>query len=319
MKKTLYTFIILLIGLTLVSCQNRYQYVEGKINVTATTNVMANLAEEIGGEKVSVYALMGAGIDPHQYIARPSDYSALDKADFILVSGLNLEGKMTAIFESYQKQSNRFVLSIGSEIIEKSNDDIKTLLIEDENFGGNYDPHFWFNIDLYKEAAKYVYLSFIELDSENLSYYESRYLSYVDELSQLDNEVFNSLEDISVEERVLITAHDAFQYFGRKYDFTVYSLQGLSTEDEVSPSDVKDVVEVVKRHNVKAIFPETSVPVETITSVKEALNREGYSVIIGGNLYSDSLGDSEDDNTYIKMYKKNIKIIIDAFNQAKGV
>src|SRR5690554_126695 len=110
MKKIFNVFILLLIGITLVSCQNRYQYIDGKINITATTNVMANLAEELGGEKVNVYALMGAGIDPHQYIARPSDYTALKQADFILVSGLNLEGKMSAIFESYEEQSDKFVL-----------------------------------------------------------------------------------------------------------------------------------------------------------------------------------------------------------------
>lgn len=319
MKKIFNVFILLLIGITLVSCQNRYQYIDGKINITATTNVMANLAEELGGEKVNVYALMGAGIDPHQYIARPSDYTALKQADFILVSGLNLEGKMSAIFESYEEQSDKFVLSVGNEFVNSSSNEIKSLLIEDEHFGGNYDPHFWFNIDLYKEAAKYVYNALIELDSENEVYYQTRYENYLLDLSNLDDETTNLLSVIGNIDRYLITAHDAFQYFGQKYDFNVHSLQGLSTEAEVSPSDVREVVEIIKEHNVKAIFPETSIPVETITSVKEALNREGYEVIIGGNLYSDSLGDSDDDNTYIKMFKKNVEIIIEAFTASKGV
>lgn len=318
MKKLLNTLIVFIFGAILVSCQPRYQYIEDKINITATTNVMADLANEIGGENVSVYALMAAGIDPHQYIARPSDYTALNKADMILVSGLNLEGKMTSIFESYDKQSNKFVLSIGNKILSESSDELKSLLIEDENFGGNYDPHFWFDIDLYKEAAKYVFEALKELDNTNASYYEDRLNNYLLELNTLNEEIILNLSSIENTDRFLITAHDAFQYFGNKYDFKVYSLQGLSTEDEVSPSDIREVVSVVKEHNVKAIFPETSVPVETITSVKEALSRDGYDVVVGGNLYSDSLGDSDDDNTYIKMYLKNVNIILKAFDESKG-
>ncbi|WP_162151226.1 metal ABC transporter solute-binding protein, Zn/Mn family [Haploplasma modicum] len=307
MKRLLYLLFILTSSLLLSSCGNKYYYDLEKINITTTTNIMKDLADRIGGEKVNVYSLMGPGIDPHQYIARPNDFIALDKADLIIASGLHLEGKIIGVIESFENDGNKNVLNIGTSLI---NSDKKDLLIENENFGGLYDPHFWFDINLYIEATTIIKDKLILLDSNNREYYQNNFDSYLTELLELIKYAKDNFSKIKENNRYLITAHDAFEYLGKEFGFTVMSLQGLSTEAEVSPSDVKEIIDIILKYKIVAIFPETSVPIETITSVKEALNRNNYKVTIGGNLYSDSLGGNSDDDTYIKMYKKNIDTIV---------
>lgn len=307
MKRLLYLLFILTSSLLLSSCGNKYYYDLEKINITTTTNIMKDLADRIGGEKVNVYSLMGPGIDPHQYIARPNDFIALDKADLIIASGLHLEGKIIGVIESFENDGNKNVLNIGTSLI---NSDKKDLLIENENFGGLYDPHFWFDINLYIEATTIIKDKLILLDINNKEYYQNNFDSYLTELLELINYAKDNFSKIKENNRYLITAHDAFEYLGKEFCFTVMSLQGLSTEAEVSPSDVKEIIDIILKYQIVAIFPETSVPIETITSVKEALNRNNYKVTIGGNLYSDSLGGNSDDDTYIKMYKKNIDTIV---------
>jgi manganese/zinc/iron transport system substrate-binding protein len=307
MKRLLYLLFILTSSLLLSSCGNKYYYDLEKINITTTTNIMKDLADRIGGEKVNVYSLMGPGIDPHQYIARPNDFIALDKADLIIASGLHLEVKIIGVIESFENDGNKNVLNIGTSLI---NSDKKDLLIENENFGGLYDPHFWFDINLYIEATTIIKDKLILLDINNKEYYQNNFDSYLTELLELIKYAKDNFSKIKENNRYLITAHDAFEYLGKEFGFTVMSLQGLSTEAEVSPSDVKEIIDIILKYQIIAIFPETSVPIETITSVKEALNRKNYKVTIGGNLYSDSLGGNSDDDTYIKMYKKNIDTIV---------
>lgn len=310
MKKLIYSLLIIISSILLTSCNtNYYNYVEGKINISATTNIMGDLAKSIGKDKVSVYNLMGARVDPHGYIPRPNDYRALSQADIILVSGLHLEAKMGEIFKEYEK--TKVVIAVGDQLLESN---LKDRLIESVDFGDNYDPHFWFDIPLYKEAAKIFTQVLIDYDSSNEQYYTNNLLSYLDELSSLEIKVNNLLETLGNIPRILVSAHDAFAYLELEYNFKVYALQGLSTEDEISPSDIINITKIVIDNNVTAIFPETSVPVETIISLSESIrnHKDGYEITIGNNLYSDSMGDSNDDNTYLKMYLKNIKTIVSA-------
>ena len=318
MKKLLSIILITIFSISLVSCSKRYHYDETKINITTTTNIMADLATQIGKERVNVFSLMGAGVDPHQYIARPNDYNALNKADFILVSGLHLEGKMSTIFDNYQQTTNKTVLSVGNSILDNSSKELTNRLIVSSDFGNNYDPHFWFDIPLYQEASRYVLESLIAYEPASKEYFTTNYNDYVVKLNKLELEVTRLLEVIPYDERYLISAHDAFEYFGNEHGFEVYALQGLSTEDQVSPSDVKEIVNLVVENKVKAIFPEHSVPNETIKSVSEEVNKKGHNVTIGDNLYSDSIGDQDDDNTYIKMYLKNVNTIINAFTRKEN-
>lgn len=317
MKKTTYMLFLILSLFSLASCITVYEYDENKINITTTTNLMANLASEIGMEHVNVYPLMGAGVDPHQYVARPNDYLALDRADLILASGLHLEGKMVEIFKSFDKQDNKHVLVLGDEIKNSSSLELKDLLILNSNFGDNYDPHFWFNIDLFKEAAFYLKETLINLDSSNSSDYILNYNNYINQLDDLKIEVIEMLDVIPLEDRYLISAHDAFEYFGKEFGFEILALQGLSTESEVSPADIREMINYIIEKDIKTVFPETSVPIETIKALTEALKRKGHPIIIGDNLYSDSLGNSMDDNTYILMYKKNVTAITKAYLESR--
>ncbi|HHW80004.1 MAG TPA: zinc ABC transporter solute-binding protein [Acholeplasmataceae bacterium] len=316
MKKTIFTIILLLFTLFLVSCNTkRYEYIEGKINVTATTNIMGDLAFSIGGNKVSVYNLMDAGVDPHSYIPRPGDYNALGRADIILVSGLHLEAQMGEIFNEYQ--SIKPIINIGQELLASN---LGSRLIESSEFGGNYDPHFWFDITLYKKAAEIFAAALIDYDPINKDYYLINLSSYLEQLDDLSNKVFNQLKQLGSTPRILVSAHDAFSYLELEHNFKVYALQGLSTEDEISPSDIIEIATIVIENNVSAIFPETSVPIETITALSEAIlnHKDGFEITIGGKLYSDSMGNSNDDNTYLKMYLKNINTIVDALLESRG-
>lgn len=310
MRKTILALLLAITSVFLISCKNNhYEYVEGKINITATTNIMGDLAKSIGKDTVSVYSLMGAGVDPHGYIPRPNDYRALSEADIILVSGLHLEAKMGEVFKEYER--NKIVVSIGDQLLTSTLGD---KVIESEDFGDNYDPHFWFDIPLYKEAAIIFADALINIDPLNKEYYTNNLDEYLIALDNLSNDVHGLLTTLKDVPRILVSAHDAFAYLNLEYNFTVYALQGLSTEDEISPSDIREITNIVIENKVRAIFPETSVPIETIISLSESIKNHahGYKITIGNNLYSDSMGNNDDDNTYIKMYLKNINTIVSA-------
>lgn len=320
-KRFLLVITTLMATLFLVSCGPKYEYVEGKINITTTTNIMADLAKQIGGDEVAVYSLMGAGVDPHGYEARPSDLTAMDKADFLLVNGLHLEGKMVAAIASFS--SDKTVLQIGDAIAEytKKNDkDLYEKFIVDEPdedgekaFPGKYDPHYWFDIDLYKVGAQLLADALIKDYPEHTDYFANNLQTHLDDLDILKIEVIEKLKVLDLKDRLLVSSHDAFEYFGNMYDFDVWALQGLSTEDEATLDDIEEIITIIIDNGVKAVFPETSVSSDTIRSVQEGVkdrNRD-YDIIIGEDLYSDSIGDEEGvDDTYILMYKKNVQTIL---------
>lgn len=320
MKKFLLMLTTILGGLILVSCAPKYEYVEGKINITTTTNIMADLAKTIGGKEVAVYSLMGAGIDPHNYEAQPSDLTAMNKADFLLVNGLHLEGKMVDVINSYRNQKT--VIKIGDAIVaetKKNYPDLYSRFIVDlpdedgeKAFPGDFDPHFWFDIDLYKIGAKIVTEALIEDYNEFFDYFTDNLNNYLIELDQLKLDVTKELEELAVKDRLLVSSHDAFEYFGNMFEFKVWALQGLSTEDEATLSDIEEIISIVIDNGVKAVFTETSVSSDTIKSVQEGVKDRdrNYDIIIGDDLYSDSIGDEEGvDDTYILMYMKNVKTI----------
>ncbi|VEU79701.1 metal ABC transporter solute-binding protein, Zn/Mn family [Haploplasma axanthum] len=301
MKKLIFILTTLL-AFALVGCNNnKYEYVEGKVNIVATTTMLGDLAKEIGGDYVSVKTLMGVGVDPHNYEARPSDSRALTKSDLVVVSGLHLEAKMGEILE---KLPNEKVIVVGNSL-EASK------LLKDED--GAIDPHFWFDINLWKVAANALGNKLIAVDSENKIAYETRLNTYLNELDVLDAYVRSKVSELSEDKRKLVTAHDAFQYFAHAYGFEVHAIQGISTQSEASTKDIQDLAKLVKELNVKAVFIESSVPEATIRSVIEGAKALGHTVTIGGELYSDSLGDSASGTeTYIKTIRANIDTIVNA-------
>ncbi|SHN69911.1 metal ABC transporter solute-binding protein, Zn/Mn family [Desulfitobacterium chlororespirans] len=278
---------------------------EGSLNVVATTTMLADLAGVIGGEHVSVNGLMGPGIDPHLYQASAGDVERMQKADVVVYNGLHLEGKMSELFENLSAQ-NVFVICV-EEGIDKSG------LLVSEDDGGVYDPHIWFDVTLWKQAAQGVAEGFAQTDPEHGNSYIANLERYLAELDELNAYIQKRAAELPKEQRVLITAHDAFQYFGNAYGFEVRGLQGISTDSEAGTSDVSALASFIVERRIKAIFVESSVPPKTIQALQAAVKAQGFDVAIGGELYSDSLGgEGSGDETYIKTFRSNIDTIVDA-------
>lgn len=277
----------------------------GKINVVATTTIIGDAVKAIGGEKINLDVLMGPGIDPHLYKASAGDVNKMQNADIIFYNGLHLEGKMGDIFEQLEKlNKNSYAVA---DVIPKSR------LVESEDFAGSYDPHIWFDVELWIDVVEGIKERFIEIDPENSDYYNKNGEDYLKESKELHEYVKSRAEELPEEKRVLITAHDAFNYFGRAYGFEVKGLQGLSTATEAGTSDVKDLADFIASRKIPAIFIESSVPPKNMEALKNAVKSRGFNVEIGGELFSDSLGDpGTEEGTYVGTVKHNIDTIVDA-------
>lgn len=275
------------------------------LNVVATTTMLADLSGIIGGTHVSVNGLMGPGIDPHLYQASAGDVTLMQKAEVVVYNGLHLEGKMGEIFESLSGQGQAVIC------IEEGLDESK--LIEWEGGGSVYDPHIWFDVSLWKDAAGLVADGFSEADPDHAPDYKANLESYLEELDELDTYVRARASEVPEGQRVLVTAHDAFQYFGNAYGFEVRGLQGISTDAEAGTADVSALADFIVERQIKAIFVESSVPPKTIEALQAAVGAKGFDVAIGGELYSDSLGgEGSGAESYILTVKANIDTIVDA-------
>lgn len=276
-----------------------------KISVVATTTFLADLTKVLVGDQVEVISLMGVGIDPHQYKASAGDIEKLSNANVVLYHGLHLEGKMGEVFEGLSKQ--------GKEIIVAEKAYEKTDLLEDEENPEVYDPHTWFDVLLWKQTAQYVAGRFSEIEGIDRAKVAERLAAYEKELDELHQYVGNRVKELDETKRVLITAHDAFRYFGRAYGFEVKGLQGISTDAEAGINDVTKLADFIVERKIKAIFVETSVPTKNIQSLQAAVQSKGEEVGLGGELYSDSLGDeASGHSTYIGTIRANIDTIVDA-------
>ncbi|MGB3344674.1 MAG: zinc ABC transporter substrate-binding protein [Aequorivita sp.] len=294
---------LLLIAFTFIGCKDAAED-NGKIKVVTTTNILADLVSEIGGDNISQQSLMGAGVDPHLYKASEGDVTKLYNADIIFYSGLHLEGKLVDIFE--RMKGKKHTVSLGDGLP-------KEQLIASAHFGGNYDPHVWFNIHFFKEFARIVTDELSKADEENAETYAANNEAYQKKLDALEEEVKAIINTLPKDKRILVTAHDAFNYFGNAYDFQVVGLQGISTATEAGVKDVQELSEFIIQNKVKAIFIESSVPRRTIEALREAVLSKKHNVEIGGSLYSDALGNpGTDEGTYIGMFKYNVNTIVNA-------
>ncbi len=278
---------------------------DGKYKVVATTTLVADLVKEIGGEYITVQALMGPGVDPHLYKASAGDVKLMQNADMVVYNGLHLEGRMGEIFENME-DGEKLVLAVSQDIDESS-------FIDFISSPGSFDPHIWFDVRLWKEAAKTVAEGLKRLDEKHGNEYDKNLEEYLSELDELEQYIVQRISEIPEDNRVLITAHDAFNYFGNAYGFEVKGLQGISTASEAGTSDVRELAKFIVERKIKAIFIESSVPRKSIEALQEAVRAQGFEVEIGGELYSDSTGDAGTDaETYIGTFKANIDTIIDA-------
>ncbi|WP_420455252.1 metal ABC transporter solute-binding protein, Zn/Mn family [Rubrivirga sp.] len=281
---------------------------ERPVRVVATTSLIADLAREVGGDRVEVEGLMGPGVDPHLYRPRESDVARLVGADIVLYNGLELEGKMGEVLE--QVEGRGIIAEPVAETIGEGG------LLAPPEFQGAFDPHVWMDVALWRRVSTAVADALVALDPTHAETYVANAEAYQARLTALDAWVREQTATVPPDQRVIVTAHDAFNYFGRAYGFEVRGLQGLSTATEAGTADVRDLAAFVAERRIPAMFVETSVSPRNIQAVLQAVQARGFDVAIGGNLFSDALGDpGTPEGTYEGMIRHNVGTIVGALGR----
>ncbi len=276
----------------------------GRLKVVCTIGMIADAARRIGGDRAEVSQLMGAGVDPHLYRATPVDMRLLRNADIALSNGLHLEGRMVEVLEKPGE-------GVLARAVSKAMDPAR--LMRPPEFEGQYDPHVWFDVSLWSKAVEAVRDAYIERDPTGKDSYEANASRYLAELTDLHAWCKTQLNMIPQDRRVLITAHDAFGYFGRAYDIEVKAIQGVSTDSEAGVKDINNLVDLIVARKIGAVFVESSVPRKTIEALVEGCRSRGHVVAIGGELFSDAMGaDGTPEGTYIGMVRHNVNTIVKA-------
>ena len=274
------------------------------IQIVATVGMVADLAREVGGEHVEVSQICGTGVDPHLYKASRDDVAALSRADMVFYSGLMLEGKMTDVLIKMARK--RPVIAV-TEVVDEA------VLLEPEDMAGHYDPHLWMDVSAWSKCAEAVANSLAEYDPDNAESYSENASKLIDQLESLHEYGKQAIGSIPEGSRVLVTSHDAFNYLGRAYGLEVQGVQGISTESEAGLQRVSALVDLLVQKNVKAVFVESSVPRKSIDSLIEGCRSRGHEVVVGGELFSDAMGEEGTyEGTYIGMLDHNITTIAQA-------
>ncbi|HEX2050917.1 MAG TPA: zinc ABC transporter substrate-binding protein [Actinomycetota bacterium] len=275
-----------------------------RVRVVATTGMIADVATNVGGGRVDVVALMGPGVDPHLYKASEGDVTTLVGADVIFYNGLHLEAAMADVLERARDRIRTVSVTDGIA---------RDRLLAPPEFEGAYDPHVWFDVALWIEAAERVRAALAQLDPEHAGVYATNARAYVARLEELDEYVRRRVAQVPESARVLITAHDAFNYFGRAYGFDVRGLQGISTAAETGTADVSALADFIVERRIPAMFVESSVSPRFVEAVREAVRARDGDVAIGGSLYSDAMGTpGTPDGTYVGMVRHNVDTIAGA-------
>ena len=273
------------------------------IEVVTTIGMIADAVERVGGERVSVEGLMGPGIDPHLYKASEGDLRRLERSDVIFYGGLHLEAKMADVLERIADQRATQAVTDGIP---------RSQLLSPAQFQGQHDPHVWFDVRLWMRAVEQIRDTLTELDPASAELYEANAAAYLEELEELDRYVAEQAARVPRERRVVITAHDAFNYFGKAYGFEVRGLQGISTAAEAGAGDVQGLARFIAERRIPALFVESSVSPRTITAVRETVRSRGFDVEIGGSLFSDAMGDEgTPEGTYVGMVRHNVDTIVE--------
>jgi manganese/zinc/iron transport system substrate-binding protein len=274
-----------------------------EIRIVTTIGMITDAVEHVGGDRVEVEGLMGPGIDPHLYKASEGDLRRLERADVVFFAGLHLEAKMAEVLERVGERREVHAVTDGIP---------RDQLLRPEAFDGQYDPHVWFDVDLWTHVVEDVRDTLSELDPAHAPLYRSNAAAYLAELRELDAYVAAQAARVPEDRRVIITAHDAFNYFGHAYGFEVRGLQGISTAAEAGAGDVQQLAEFIAEREIPAIFVESSVSPRTIQAVREAVRARGFDVEIGEPLYSDAMGDpGTAAGSYVGMVRHNIDAIVE--------
>ncbi len=295
MKKIAFIFLISLHAITLMA-QNE------KPLVVASASMIADMTQSVGGDHIDVEMIVPIGGDPHLHEPTPSDARLVTQADLILINGLTFEGWINELIENSGTSAQTVTVTEGVRVLRS------------QTYENSADPHAWMDAANGIIYARNIKDALIKLDPDNEKAYQGNYLAYVEELSILDQEILSSMQTIPEEKRVLITSHDAFQYYGNKYGIKLEAIMGISTEAEAQTSDIIRVNKAIRDQNIPAIFVESTINPKLI----EQLAHDN-GITIGGKLYADSLGDKDSPaSTYIDMLRYNTQTIVSALKQEVG-
>ena len=277
---------------------------DGRLTIVTTTGQIGDSARIVGGDHVRVLSLMGPGTDPHLYVAGISDVDKLRSADIVFYNGLFLEAQMEGVLEQLAERQTVVPVSAGID---------RAKLLPSAAFANEFDPHIWFDVRLWMQTVEQVRDTLMATDPANAADYAANAAAYLAELTDLDAYVAAQAARVPEAQRVLITAHDAFNYFGRAYGFEVLGLQGISTASEAGTADVQRLADFIATARIPAVFIESSVPVRNVEAVQAAVRNRGFDVRIGGQLFSDAMGDTDTpEGTYVGMVRYNIDTIVGA-------
>ena len=286
----------------LAACAKQSGDTRTKPFVVATTGMIADAALVVGGELIEVKGLMGPGVDPHLYKATQGDLRAFEQANLILYNGLHLEGKLNDVLGKMKGKA----VAVTQNVPEG-------LLVAPPAFSGNFDPHIWFDAELWQYAVVEVRDALIAMAPENKASFEKNAEDYLAEIDSLHQWIAAEIEAIPEQRRILITAHDAFGYFGIAYGIEVTGLQGISTVSEFGIKDVSNMVDLIIKMQIPAIFVESSVPKRSIEAIVQGCLAKGHQVVIGGELFSDAMGEAgTPEGTYLGMVRHNVSTIAKA-------
>lgn len=297
--------VLLLCGSLLSSCQPPEATgpsEDGPYRISATVGMIADVVKQVAGDKATVEGIIGEGVDPHLYKPTSKDVKQLQAADVIFYNGLMLEGKMGDVLVRMAR-TGKPVYAVTDEILDQEG-----YIITDES--EHYDPHVWMDVSGWIRAVDVVAKALSEYDPENKDFYTANAFSYTGELDALHSYAENRIETIPAEQRVLVTAHDAFNYMARAYGLEVRGIQGLSTESEAGVKDIEDLVTFLVERKIPAVFVESSVSDKNVKALIEGAAARGHRVLIGGELYSDAMGPAGTyRGTYIGMIDHNVTTI----------
>lgn len=282
---------------------------DSPIQAVCTTGQVADAIRAVGGPRVEVFAMMGPGVDPHLYTSVPSDIERLEAADIIFYNGLHLEGRLADVLHRLADRRPAFALTAKLE--SEDSPQLKKPTPTSEY----YDPHVWHDVQLWSECVQYAIEVLCRFDPSHANEYRERGDQYLAELTATDAYAREQIGSIPKEQRVLVTAHDAFEYFSSAYGLDSVGLKGVSTEDEVDLGHMQEVVDLLVTRKIPAVFVETSVSPKMIETVIESCRKRGHEVHIGGELYSDALGGPDSGaDTYVGMIRSNVNTIVDGLN-----
>ena len=275
-----------------------------KLRVVTTIGMITDVVKNVGGPRVEVNGMVAPGVDPHFYNPTPKDVQRLGAADIIFYNGLYLEAKMTDILAKMSKDTPTVAVTDAVD---------RSLLLTPAEYEGLYDPHLWFDVKLWMQTVGKVRDTLSKFDADNAVLYRSNAERYLTKLMELDEYVKSQVEHVPSQQRVLVTAHDCFNYFGEAYGFEVRGLQGISTATEVGIADVQELATFIAERGISAIFVESSVSPRSLEAVKAAVKSKGFDVKIGGVLFTDAMGnEGTPEGTYIGMIRYNINTIVHA-------